>query len=246
MLDNQRQIVSDCDIDVLKAVKEARWDDVKKFLESHIYFTDEEISLLVGKSVYAIRRWMRKCKFRRTVSHRMDKMDGGRRRRRNKFDRIYYDESWDNREWLEEHYNKLRLSIPAIAELVGHSIFMVYDRLIKYDIKLRTRTPTHRCFSPEWLAYHYGDREDYVNWARIANKSPDPKGGRCLTIKRCSEISGVARETIRNWLTIVNNMGYTIKIRDHPELCMVAKFKRTLTTIGHPDEANSTSEIRTD
>jgi lambda repressor-like predicted transcriptional regulator len=198
---------------LLEAAKDGRWDDVKAFFEENDHYTVYELSIKIGKSPSTIRNWRRKAGLSKkypfkdrpvTKSMNLPKVDDK--------------EVWDNEEWFKEQYEKNKLGIKAISNMISKSPRLVALRLVKYGIETRSHSEavksTNPCSSVEWLMYHYADRHEYLEWAKKGNIELEKGGGKGWSLKKCSEMAGVVPATIYNWLVRANNEGHVINIRD--------------------------------
>lgn len=200
-------------IDPVQASRDGRWDDVKKFLDDNDYLTIYEIAIKLGKSPSTIRNWRRKT----GLSKEYPFKDRPKVRAQN-LPKVNDQDVWDNGEWFEEYYTNKKYGIATIAKIISRSPRLVALRLGKYGIETRSHSQavrsTNPCAEAEWLVFHYSTRDEYVAWAKSTGVKPDPEGGKCWSLKKCSEFAGVVPATIYNWLVRVNNEGLEINIRD--------------------------------
>lgn len=199
--------------DPIQAARDGRWDEVKQFLDDNDHLTIYEIAINLGKSPSTIRNWRRKTGLSKEYPFKSRP-----KIRAQSLPKVDDQDIWDNGEWFEEYYTTKKYGISTIAKIISRSPRLVALRLEKYGIETRSHSQAVRSSNPcsevEWLVFYYGTRDEYVAWAAKNDVEADPDGGKCWSLKKCSEYAGVVPATIYNWLVRVNNEGLEINIRD--------------------------------
>jgi len=189
-------------------------DDIKAFLLEHTYLTVYEIAIQLDKSPSTIRTWRKKLGL--SQGNPFKSQPQGRQKKATPS--VTDPEIWDNAEWFEEQYYKKKLGIITISKIINKSPRLVVLRFKKYGIESRQHNEAvrscHPCSKASWLYYHYGTKEEYVQWAKENDLEPDKDGGKALSLKRCAEAAGVVPATIYNWLVRIKRDGCAINMRD--------------------------------
>jgi len=220
-------------IDPCDAAKNRQWDIVRKYLEENAHLNPNEIAIQLGRSPATIRRWRRKAGMTKKYPFT---------RRQNFAARVLPTvtdpEVWDNEEWFKEHYEEKSYGISAIGRIIKRSPRLVTRKLNKYGIRIKSHSEAVRsanpCANEEWLVYHYGNREEYLAWAKKTGNTPDEGGGKEWSLKKCSTVADVVIATVYGWLVRVNIEGGNINIRDISE--SVAGNKNPFYGKRHPPE----------
>lgn len=171
---------------------------LKAFFEENKFLTNMELAQKAGVSTKTIQIWKRKCGIK--LEHR----GWGSNLKERPFKGVYMkprplpeepvtDDSWRKKEWLEDRYLKKGYSITQISKLVNRHRAVVWHKLVKYGIPLKSHEDVakseNRCQSRKWLEDHY----------EILG----------MTLTECAELAGVNIYTIMNWL-----VKFAIPIRD--------------------------------
>ena len=116
-------------------------------------------------------------------------------------------------DWLRSLYIDQKLGSPTLGRMTGRSPMTVRYHLRRHGIPIRpTRISRHPCANQEWLYAHYGSPGQYRSWCARSDVTPDPDGGRRLSLGACASIAGVTAQTVKNWLR-----AFCIRVRDRRE-----------------------------
>lgn len=200
-----------------KAYADKNWGELKKFFEENNHLSVCEIALNLNKSPSTIRNW------RRHSGYQLKKYPFKNRPVAMPIAvEVITDRSiWDNEEWFREQYEQKHHGLQLISKIIGRNQRVVTIRLKRYGIKTRDQATASRshnpCASAEWLIYHYGTKEEYLEHTTKSSTQPDPDGGRGWSIRKCAIAAGVVPATLYFWLTRANRDGVKINIRDPNE-----------------------------
>lgn len=204
--------------DIVKAVQDRRWDDVKKFLEENKYYTLPELSLIVGRSMVTLRRWRQKVGLSRESPFK-----GCAVVPRAAFipNKIIDKSEWDNAEWFHQQYEVNGLGLKKISLIISRRPKIVIARLKKYGIATRSFEESMKsnnpCSTHEWIVYHYATREEYLEWINDHKMRPDAEGGKGWTIAQCASVASTTPSAVHSWLVKAVREGCKFSLRDHRE-----------------------------
>jgi len=122
----------------------------KEWMDAHSHLTKRDKAKLAGVDIGTIAYWSRSLAGKTARIKTNDTLA-----------QLLPDETWDNYEWLNDHYNTQQLGIPTIARKIGVSNSRIVGSLERFGIKRRSlkeamnnlaKRPTK-----EWIQQHYID-----------------------------------------------------------------------------------------
>jgi len=183
-------------------------ESLKKFFDDHYDYTTLELRLKYNIPTSTLNTW------RRRVNRQKDRPKPFKNyiKETVKVEKILDPKIWDNGPWFKEMYVKRKIGAYVIARMINRSAIIVYRRLKRYGIELRSHKealkPRSKYYNKQWLWENY-----------IYHHKP---------IKQIVKETGVSYYTIYNWLA-----EFGIPIRDNAEYSVikyrkerVARYKR--------------------
>ena len=180
-------------------------EDVIAFLKENEFSTNIELGQLAGVHAKTIRLWRKKYGMNATLKSNT-KFTQSYKMPKKLLPKVRDPKEWDNKEWFQKFYGKY--GIILLGKIIGKSVALVYGRLRKYGIRVRSHREamatdsyfSNPCCNEKWLLENYID-----------------KG---LSIAECAELASVNRYTIYNWLA-----KFGIEVRDRCEAAVLARLR---------------------
>lgn len=152
-----------------------------KFFEDHDDYKTHEIACKYSIPISTVRYWKQKVGIKSQESS-LTKLKT--RYKAKEYEKVTDPEIWDNPEWFKKMYEENGYGAVIISKIIEKSRSTVYNRLIRYEIKIRNvdeaKKSKNVLCNKEWLI------ENYL-------KKHIPK-------YKLAKIAGVSEYTISNWL----------------------------------------------
>lgn len=133
----------------------------------------------------------------------------------------YPPETLRDPEWLRTLYLDHKVGSYILGRMTGRSPTTVRYHMRRHGIPIRPkRISRHPCANEAWLYTCYGSQEQYRSWCARSNVTPDPQGGRRLSLGACASLAGVTSQTVKNWLRT-----FRIPVRNRREAARLADSK---------------------
>jgi len=165
-------------------------ESLRQFFDEHYDYTTLELRIKYNIPTSTLNTWRRRVQ----KSKSRPKVFKNYRKKPIKVEIINDPEVWDNGPWFEEMYVNRKIGAYVIARMINRSVTIVYRRLEKYGITLRSHKeamePKNKYHDQNWLWTNYVYHHRTVN--DIAKEA------------------GVSYYTICNWLA-----EFCIPIRDN-------------------------------
>ena len=186
-------------------------NELTQFFLDNKKLTAAELALLLDISVSKIHVLKKQCGVSKPdpFAHCKDKL---KYPKRIEVEPVTDPEIWDNKEWFEQELKKYGSKV--IARRINRTALYVEKKIKEYKIDKKTLKKFRQsdCKDPEWLAFHYYDRKNYLKWCKKNKVKPIKKGGLGLNQTDCSKLAGVTQRTILKWL-----VKFKFKIRTKAE-----------------------------